>query len=360
MSDDPAFLDDVNRWLWYHQIKLIYPKWHLRLLNPLSFSTSHQYYCGPGQPLLLRCDPPTTQLENNQMHAFLSLSKSSNRSSRQLVSALAQSSALNKNEVSYLCCWVSDSHQEYLIRTQGEASQQPLSIHISSQPTARPVWLHGLRCSLTTTKRQHVLDAFSTELHQEAPLYQFRVPDDFSLEELASMTWSWQPSEIPCSLRWEYLSPQGSSCQDANTAILKDSTLNMYWQDRIWPTICGRSWVQFTLDAASFGSISLKLILKPALIANQAWWIDTYYLTNFLWLSNFVEQEATNTQQVLSPALRKILLQLCQPDMPSTLKSALLRLSSCRSMPTWVHTRLRKLLADLNLSKKEGQVVQQI
>jgi hypothetical protein len=363
MSDDHVFLDDVKRWLWYRQIKLIYPKWHLRLLNPLSFFTSHQYICGLGQPLLLRCDPPTTQGENSQMRPFLSLTGYSNRPDRKEVFALAQSSALDKNEVSYLRSRVPDPNQEYLIRTEGEANGQPLSIRISSQPATRPAWLHGLRCSLTTAKRQYLLEAFGAELNQESPLYQFRVPNDFSLEELASMTWSWQPSEILCSLRWEYLSLQENSSQDTNTSVLKDlkdSTLNIWWHDRIWQTICESPWVQFTLDAASFGCISLKLILKPEQIVNQEWWINTYYLTNFLWLSNVVDQETTNAQQLLSPALQKILLQLHQPDMPATLKSALLRLSSRRSVSAWVQNRLRKLLADLNVSQKEGLVIQQI
>jgi hypothetical protein len=234
--------------------------------------------------------------------------------------------------------------------------------------------------------KQHIIKAFIDEPIAKPYSYQLSVHENFSLEQLERATWSYQPSGIPCSLSWEYLSSQGECCQVKGASMLTDNALTTWWQTYIWPTVAESPWVKLTLDAASFGNITLRLILKSAPApeqelrsdsdlstvseqklknnansseiqksekssvssTNQAWWANPYYTANFFWLCRMAEQEITQVQQVISLGLSQALEQLCVPDMPGTLKNALMLLATSRSMPVWIYLRLQVLLVDLH------------
>ena len=371
MQETP--LDDVAGWLSHRQIHLVYPTWRLRLLNPLSIVSERKYTGVPSQRLLVRCDPPTQQTENGQANAFLSLTTypKSTFPERRLPGSPTRSQHLLHDHENYLHAPAPPSNQKYLIRVSGEANGQSIWVQSTPLTTRQPTWLQGLHCILTTGDLQHKLEAFSLKPHESPYLYQLRVPGDFSLEELAQANWDYHPSDIPCSLHWEYLSPQGELCLGKREPILAGSALTNWWQTYIWPNVAESLWVKLTLDAASFGNINLMLVLKPepvskqdlqstphlptiqeierspAGVVNQAWWTNAHYTANFFWMSRIVEREVTQVRQVVPPTLSKTLQQLCVPDMPAALKSALMLLATRRSMPVWICFRLQTLLADL-------------
>jgi hypothetical protein len=333
----------IFQWLSYRQLRLTYPSWRIHVLNPLSVLTDLWSIHMPDQPLLVRCDPPT---ENRQTHASLSLIPYLDSPESNLPFSLEQSHALSENQVNYLCFPSPTPGYKYRIQVTGEASGQPILAQIVPPPTGQPSWLRGLRCTLTTSGKQHVLEAFAAESHSESQGYQFQVPDDFSLKEMAELNWSWQPSEIPCTLHWEFRSSQGALCSDKSMPSTV-SEMNNLWKMKVWSTIEESQWATFMLDAASFGSIRLKLLLKPESIVHKAWWTDTRYVADFFWLSRVADQETIEARRVISPALQQTLRYLCQPAMPPALQRALMRLSSHRNMPTWAYLRLQALLADL-------------
>jgi hypothetical protein len=384
-------LEDVVDWFSYRQIRLIYPTWRLRLLNPLSIIAEHEYTCVPGQRLLVRCDPPTQQTEDGQASAFLSLTPYSKGTTpqRQLSGSLAQSQNLMsdpENTEHYLRAPAPPTNQAYRISISGGARGQSLWVQTAPLSTKPPAWLHGLHCSVVIAGKQHIIKAFIDEPIAKPYSYQLSVHENFSLEQLERATWSYQPSGIPCLLSWEYLSSQGKRCQEKTASISTDSALTNWWQTYVWPTVAESPWVKLTFDAASFGNINLRLVLKSTpvpeqelrsvsalptaseqkltntansseiqkserslvSIANQAWWANPHYTANFFWLCGMAEQEITQVQQVISLELSQALEQLCVPGMPARLKNALILLATSRSMPVWIYLRLQVLLVDLH------------
>jgi hypothetical protein len=342
ISSEEVSWEALSQWLSYRQIRLSYPAWRLRILNPLSsvLATSWSLFM-PEQPLLVRCEPPS---ENKQTHASLSLASYPNAARSRTENEIV----LAPNQVNYCFFPPLASGQQYRMQPRGEAGGQPIQAQLISSLPEYPSWLQGLSCTLTASGKQQVLAAFSNEQQPQPQIYQFQVPDDFSLEELAELHWSWQPSAIPCTLRWEYLAPDGTISHDKSVPLATNNALNALWQSEWQRTLAQSWWIILTLDAASFGSISLKLQLKPEKVAAyQAWWTNTHYAADFFWLDRMANQKIGTGQRAISPTVQQALQQLCQPDMPASLQHILMRLSSRQTMPLWVHLRLQQLLANV-------------
>lgn len=353
-------LEDMADWLNYRQIRLIYPQWRLRLLNPLSVDgPEHQSTCIPGQPLLIRCDPSTQHTENGHANVILSLTpyvKGTNTlPDRQLAGSPARSQPLSHNGENYLCAPIPPSDQKYRISLSGEASGLSMWVQTAPLTIRQPTWLHGLHTTVLIADKPYFFEAFNT--FPRSASYRLVVEKDFSLHELAQASWQYQPSGIPCSLRWKYLSPQKNVLEDKVEGLSTGDKLTDWWQTSIWPEVAASPWVILTLDASSFGTICLHLVLQPesatsedSLISTgkqQIWWTNGAYATHFLWLSSIAANESGQAQKVVSLSFSRALEQLCEPGTPGPLKKALRSLAERRSLPAWIYLRLQSLLADL-------------
>ncbi len=339
IKTDIAPLEIVAQWLTYRSIQLIYPQWRLRALStpgfsfPITDGDTTEY-------VLLRCDPPNQRREDEDARVSLQgmLSSTATTGDKSAIESLL----LSNDGVNYLLFSVPDVEQEYCIRVKGEANGQPL--YLRKYVQGQQEWLQGLCCMLTTASIQYTLDAFVGEQDRSKSPYEFSVPDAFSLNELVDLNWDWQPSDIPCSLQWKYPSLAGKMCQ-GTTPSVSPNTLNMLWQEQVWPEVSQSSWVQFTLDAAAFGNVSLKVVLKPEMTTSQTWRNQSHYETTLLWLGRQAMQDTPGPQQSVPPTLRKALQQFDWPAMPPELKSVLQFLSSRHHLPTWIVVRLQYLLA---------------
>ena len=183
---------------------------------------------------------------------------------------------------------------------------------------------------------QYELTAFDSEQCQKIEkCYQLQIPNDLLRDELPSLTWSWQPTDLSCMLYYEYLF-QGNRCQETNKFGSNDE-LNMQWQSFIWHKINKSPWVKFSLDAASFGRISIKLILTPQQDMSQAWWTDAEAVTKLLWLGRAIEQGTQQVHQTNTSTLQQGLQQVDQPNMPLMLRNAIKCISLRRTIPTWAY-----------------------
>ncbi len=356
INTDRDPLETVSQWLSYRSLRLIYPQWRLHVLSAPSFSSSTEqkyYYMGTTDHVLLRCDPPNKRREDERIRASLQLTLPPTTTDSKLP---IESTLLCDDEINYLLCPVPNIEQEYRIRVKGEASGPSLSLRKSSLQSRQQAWLQGLCCVLTTASVQYTLDAFVDEQYLSEGLYTFCVPDDFTPDELVDLNWLWQPDNLPCSLRWEYLSSEGKHCRET-TPFVSLNTLNGLWQEQVWPSVSQSPWVQLTLDAASFGNITLKLVLKSEETTSQAWWDNLHSVTTLLWLCRQAMQDTREPQQVVLPVVQKALQQLYRPEMPSELKCVLQFFSSRHRLPAWVLERLQSLLSDPCLSLETVQAI---
>lgn len=343
-ADDTPW-EAVEQWLSYRMVKLTYPSWRLRIINPLSVVTDRQHIRVQSQHLLLQCDPPNQQSENMCAHASLSIIPIHRTVVRKQTQALAQPKTLQPNQTNYFHYLALHPDLECRVRLRGQTSGQPLSVCVVPLPKTQPTWLRGLSCILTTARTRRTLHAFNHELEIDQS-FNFCVPNDFSLEELPHLAWSLEPAGIPFSCTYEYLSPQGKR-QD-NISLSTDSNFNAYWQMHIWPTLAPSPWTRITIDAASFGRISLVFLLKPERSVNQHWWMDEQLSASFLWLSRVGLQEPGRISHPVSHLLQERLRQLYQSaGMPPALNAALARLTTLKSMPLWIQVRLKVLLTEI-------------
>lgn len=355
-ADDTPW-EAITQWLSYRMLKLIYPSWHLRTINPLSFATDRQHICIQDQHLLVQCDPPNQQSENICAHASLSLASVQQAAVRKQTPAFIQSNALQSNQTNYFHFPALYPNQQYHVRLRGQTSRQSLSVCVAPLLKTQPTWLRGLSCILTTGRTKRTLHAFGHGPETDQS-FKFCVPNDFSLEDLSHLAWSLEPTDIPFSWTYEYLSPQGKHCQDKRS-FSTDSYLSENWQKYIWPTLAPSPWARITIDATSFGRINLLLLLKPEQPAKQDWWMDEQLFASFLWLSRVAQKEPGQIQHPVSPLLQERLRQLRQsPGLPSTLNTALVRLTTLRYMPLWIQVRLRTVLTEITQKSVSGQVVE--
>jgi hypothetical protein len=369
-------IEDLIEWFWYRQIHLNYPTWRLHLLNPFSRLAGRGYNCVPGQQLLVRCDPPIRPAGKQTTNVHLSLTQYPKGAQRPLAGSPVRSQPLVPHSENYLRVPAPPADREYRLFLDGEASGSSLWVRTTPLSTRQPIWLHGLRCSLAIAGKERTVSAFSKE-PTNAP-YVLSVHKDFSPDQLAEMIWSYRPSGIPCSLHWKYLASDEKPCQ-GSTTVQTDHALTNWWQTYIWPAVAESSWVRLTLDAASFGRITLCLILKKQELENcsnlpadsersldagavssktsefekvstgvkqKAWWADTRYTAAFFWLSRMAHQEADSAHQTISPELSHALEQLYVPGIPTPLKNALELLTTNQYLPIWIAARLRALLAE--------------
>jgi len=381
--------EEVAEWLWYRQIDLRPPGWRLYLLNPLSRVLEHSFICPAGQQILMRCDPPVQSAENGSANVFLSLKPHLRGAIPRcpLPESPVRSQRLISHSPNYLRFPAPPANQEYRISLDGETSGSSLWIQATPLPAKQPDWLYGLRCSLTIAGKRYTARAFRDEPTSRA--YVLFVQKHFLLEQLARASWSYQPCGLPCLLRWKHLSVQGMCYQESGHPLSTDQGLTTWWQSYIWPAVAESSWVKLTLDAGSFGRITLHLVLKEqgtqedvipsvspqhkwenvalsgvlgggranssvlsmettSMDSNQKmWWMNPQYTAVLFWLSRVATQETTSAQQATSPELSRALERLSVPDMPEALKHALTLLAEKRSLPLWISLRLESLLADI-------------
>ena len=185
IKDDDAPWEAVEQWLSYRMLKLAYPSWRLRIINPLSIVTDRQHICVQSQHLLFQCDPPNQQSENMCAHASLSFTPIHRTAVRKQTQALAQSNALQPNQTNYFYYMALHSDLECRVCLRGQTSGQPLSVCVAPLPKTQPTWLRGLSGILTTARTKLPFYAFNHELEIDQA-FNFCVPNDFSSGGIAS------------------------------------------------------------------------------------------------------------------------------------------------------------------------------
>lgn len=356
-------LDDsweaIQQWLRYRQIRLTYPTWHLRIINPFHVVKDHHYVYSSEQKLLLQCDPPDQQSGNTPAHTALSLIPLQNSFPRKQVPVSFQSNVFQHNQSNYFYTPTLTIGQEYRIRLQGEATGSAISTHISPLSTTHPSWLRGLSCTLLGSNAQYTFCAFSN-IPEAMQSFNLRVPKDFSLEDLSKLAWKLEPTEIPCSLTWDYSALPGEPHHSPTTISLSENNLNSWWQMKIWPAIADRSWARITVDAGSFGKIVLRLDLKPERVVDDLWWRDEQLSALFIWLSNTGEKDQALHKNPVLPTLRDTLLQLGRShDLPPALANAFIRLAMRSHIPAWMQARLQIVVSKIQHKRLFAQAIEQ-
>ena len=314
-------LIEFERWLSYRDIRLNYLRWRIYLLNSLCYSIdAYNYMVQQGQPLLFGCIPPTSLGGN----ASLTIKSSPQQKPgsipifRQLLSTPLHNGAIN-----YLRFQVPIDQQEYLLNMSGETARQSLHIQVAPRLSWVPDWLDGFQCCLKIGDRHYSLSAFTSEPSQSHECFVFQVSKHFALTELAQLTWDCSPAELPCSVRYEYYSPQGEDCYENMLFGTTASTLTALWQNLIWDKVQDSPWVKLTVDAGSFGRIVVKFQLKPEVIPQlETWWTNGETVTTLLWLSQSAQFTRKGMSYPLSPALQITLKQLCLPEVPAHITAA--------------------------------------
>lgn len=350
----------IEEWLDNREIDLIYSSWHLRVLNPLTFIAPKQYTVAPGQPLLVRCDPPRQQQQPGTLpqRILLAASPTPRLSShtRTQQSAPINSALLQPTQENYFCLWTLEVQEEYRVQLKGEVTGASLYVQIAPISAILPSWLQGLSITLETARTTRSLQAFNNSQQGDQPLV-IRVPEDLPRGNLPDLKWRLEPAGIPFSWEWGYELSQGQQYRDRLEGLKTESDLSLLWAERIWPAIAANSRTKIVFDAGSFGYIELALICSPEQASDAIWWDNRQLSSQLLWLSRASWETLSRQVECPVPAsLRKWLQQSGQvKQIPQPIRGALKRLEARESMPAWVIARLQVMLAAIQNKRVPDQ-----
>lgn len=342
----PDNWEAIQHWFSYRLVRLTFPTWRLRVLSPFYGIQEYHTISSSEHTLLLQCDPPDQASANASSPTSLVLTSRQASSSWRPTATPLKSDTLQWNQRNYFLTPSLLYGHEYSLRFVGEITGPSLSTQINPPSKTQPVWLRGLRCTLTSSHTQYQFYAFE-DTPQPQQSYHLHVTKDFSLDDFSKLTWRIEPAEIPYSFTWDYDISRGEICHCPPATSLLESTLNTWWQEHIWPALTKSPWARITIDATSFGQIVLILDLKSEQLEDIFWEPDEQLSATFIWLSNIIEAGMTQQKSPVPLSLRKTLLQLsCSPNLSPILANAFRRLALYNHMPTWVQVRLQIALAE--------------
>ena len=383
----PTSWESIQNWFKYRSIDVVPFRQRLEIVSlPSIVTEGGQYTIEPGKSIWIACHPPTRQTQGIFRQIALSaeqiaLTTSSSNPPPKYISASSPADRINYFR------WSADQPADYRIRIQGDASAEPLHIKVASHPNIQPAWLHGLSCTVTTDEDQQTLYAFNDVCDSgDAPF----IMDQLTQEELARLDWTYEPAGLPISITW-FSTTSASQQRPGNVYFAQSAEeLTWYWNEKICPALTLDTQGKLVLDANSFGSITLIIVVPQQQAAEVALpqeqqvedilpqqeiadaelpeeqvqvettlWINERLSAQFVWLSRIIAGKYRQ-MPLLTPMperLRERLLELsAQSNVAPPLGSALEKLASAYLIPAWTLFRLQTLIAEVeNIEQNSPQ-----
>jgi len=170
--------------------------------------------------------------------------------------------------------------------------------------------------------------------------------NQFTSQELSTLTWTFEPEKLPINVIWHYTVPEGMHRTERVHALQSGEELTGCWQEQIWSKLATSPHVKITLDAGSFGCIELSIAALESQQATIAQLLDHRLVSQLLWLSGIIEAKQSWGSIPFPALLRKTIIQLCtRADVGPLLSIALKRLARARTTTAWMLFRLQAILA---------------
>jgi hypothetical protein len=347
-EDTPVSWDAIKCWFKDRSIDVAPLHQRLEIISPPSSITKDgQYLIGPGQSIWIACYPPQRHLDGIFRDISLSAELIDSTDLLHTTSSKSLSASCPANRVNYFR-WSANQTGDYRIRIHGDASAEPLHIRVSSLPFKHPAWLHGLSCTFTIGEDQQTFHAFKDDPDSAADS-SIGCIDWYAQQELAELSWTYEPQGLPISVSWHYTTSKGQPGTRSGCFVQSGGQLTWFWREKICPLLTEDTQLFMIFDAGSFGSIKIPPITLPRqpLEPMVQIEIDEQMTAQLSWLSRMIREQPGQRRVPLPPTLREMLLQLyVKSNRNVILQSALEKLASATTIPTWLFYRLRALLIE--------------
>jgi len=337
--------DEIKKWFSYRSIDIVHQQQQVRLITPPEFITDDEWYtCKVGVPLVFQCTPPNRLIGGIVQQSRLSAITFNSNASQLDRSSEVTSAPVLSDKASFFNLVPSQPGQ-YRIRLNGDVTSDPLFIRINAATTSLPPWLHGFRCTATSSQTRQTFHSFQSILPANHPEGKNQL-DQFAQDELPALIWTSEPEGLPVRVTWAL--EQGMRHNDNSYLIHSGAELTTYWQEYIWKDISNSAEAHITLDAGSFGLIELLLVPMPPQIADKAWWTNEQLCKQLIWLSRVIIDGHDGMQTSTVTSLQHIVRLYCeQVQHIPTLYRALKRIAAANGISTWVLIRLQNILEEI-------------
>ncbi len=347
----PTSWELVQKWFSYRAITLAAQRQRLEIISPPAAVTEDGHYViQPDKQVWIACNPPSQLIPGLAKQNVLSAELIDGTPHDRGTPSRSMSLPFPADRVYYFR-WSATHPGDYRIRIQGNTAVESLLIHVASLPLAQPQWLRGLICTVASAKNQHTFLAFN-DTPDSGPGEELHQLNQFTLQELPTLTWTFEPEQLPIRVIWSYVSSDGRRRSESIHAIQSGEDLTRCWQERVCSTLATGLQASVTLDAGSFGCIELSITIPQPKPAETAWWTDEWLAVQFNWLSRIIAEKHSQKRIPVPASLRDTIRQLREEASSIfSLRIALQQLSAADSIPAWVLSRLQALTAEVENRK---------
>lgn len=346
----PISWESIQNWFKYRSIDVIPHRQRLEIVSlPTAVTENGQYIIEPGKSIWVVCHPPSRHTNGIFREIALSAEQITSTTHDSNSPSKSTSASFPADRVHYFS-WSAVQPGEYRIRVQGDASGEPLLVQVETLPISRPQWLCGLSCTAVSSEHQYMFHAFNDFLDSGE---EFSLLNQFEIQELTTLTWTYEPEGLPVHVTWSYIPSEGLQQRSSNYPIHSGEELTRCWREQICPALAAGIRAKVTLDGGSYGCIELSIVLPQQQLVEPTWWTDDQLVAQFTWLSQVIEGKYRQKPIPMRGPLRETLLELCtQENVTPTLRAKLERLALANTIPAWVLFQLENLTA--KVKKHEG------
>jgi hypothetical protein len=339
----PVSWEFIQNWFTYRSINVSPQRQRLEIVSlPSAVTEDGQYIIEPGKSIWIVCYPSSRHTHGIFREIALSAEQIPSTAHNTHPPSKSFSALYPADRVNYFR-WLTGQPGDYRIRVQGDASGEPLLVQVDTLPISRPLWLCGLSCTAMSSEHQHTFHAFYDFLDSGEEIH---LLNQFAKQELAALTWTYEPEGLPVHVTWGYIPSHGLQQHVSNYHIQSSEELTRCWREHICPTLADGIQAKVTLDSGSYGCIELSITLPQQQPVELAWWNNERLVAQFTWLSQIIGRKYNQESIPMPGLLRETLLELCTQanEMPS-LRTTLERLALANTLPAWVLIRLQTLIA---------------
>ena len=343
----PTSWELVQMWFNYRAITLAAQRQRLEIISPPAAVTEDGHYViQPDKQVWIACNPPGQLIPGLDKQNVLSA---------ELIDGTPHDRGITSKSISlpfpadrvYYFRWSATHPGDYRIRIQGNTAVESLLIHVASLPPAQPQWLRGLICTVASAKNQQTFLAFN-DIPDSGPGEELYLLNQFTLQELPTLIWTFEPEQLPIRVIWTYVSSDRVRRSESTYTIKSGEDLTRCWQEQVRPTLAAGTQAKVTLDAGSFGCIELSIPTSQSQQAETVWPADVRLEAQFIWLSRMVEADRSQKQVALPASLRRAISQFrARAGTKPSLRFALEKLATTNTLPAWVLYRLQAFFAEV-------------
>jgi hypothetical protein len=345
--------EDIKKWFSYRDIAILPLYQPIHLINPLGTQTPDgRYRSTMKAPIFVETRPSTQRCDGITRTVKLASMPFDNNNLHKIAETLINTVTISTEQINYFR-WYAPKPGSYRICLKGDASTKLLDIHVHANPLPTPSWLKGLTCTAQSSAQKQVISAFSASI----PIDEHVTPPQlacFTCSELATLSWSYEPSHLPVKVCWRYFSAPQTISPKHQYIITTGSELTRCWRERIWPQNTDNRAIHLILDAGSFGLIELQVIpsTEPEVESEaptlRTWLTDRCITAQLLWYSQVIVRNTSSKQIKVPTSLRYYLGQLRREvEAQSALFVALERLMGATTMPRWLLPRVQRLVTKI-------------